>query len=275
MKEELWKDVIGFDGIYQISNLGNVRKIVNGGFKYIAHPSDGRIDLYDGNGERTRYSISKLLYTHFGIPSEEGEIWADVEGEDYIKVSNQGRLFNTKTGHFINYCHSSNLCISKLVVKSFGLPTKDGEEWRDITGHENYQVSNFGRVRNIETGRILKLHDVGRNRKYKRVGLEDGKYYLVHRLVAQEFIPNTDPEHLTQVNHKDEDPSNNHSDNLEWCDAKYNVNYGTRANRMSETFAQKRRDKLANCKTEEERQKAIKDLKSAERVRRHYWKHKK
>lgn len=51
----------------------------------------------------------------------------------------------------------------------------------------------------------------------------DGKKQLVHRLVAETYIPN--PNKLPCVNHKDEDKTNNHVDNLEWCDYQYNSEY--------------------------------------------------
>ena len=59
------------------------------------------------------------------------------------------------------------------------------------------------------------------------------KMFFVHRLVAEAFLPN--PDNLPQVNHKDEDKSNNRVDNLEWCSQLYNNIYGSRMERQVNT----------------------------------------
>ena len=100
------------------------------------------------------------------------------------------------------------------------------EIWKDIKGYNGkYQISNYGNVKNTKSSRLLKQ----RNKKYLEVVLYKNcqpKCYKIHRLVAEAFIPN--PTNLPIINHKDENKLNNNVDNLEWCDAKYNSNYGKR-----------------------------------------------
>lgn len=112
------------------------------------------------------------------------------------------------------------------------------EEWRDIAGYEGlYQVSNLGRVKSLNymhTGNE-KIRKTKKNKGYLQVSLwKNGKAHhtYVHRLVAETFIPNI--KNLPQVNHIDENKENNRVDNLEWCDQKYNLNYGTRIERILE-----------------------------------------
>ena len=110
------------------------------------------------------------------------------------------------------------------------------EEWKPIKGYEGlYEVSNLGRVRTLE--HMEKFGNKKRVRKgrikstcmrnnYVCVQLSKNginKSINMHRLVAMMFIPN--PDNLPQVNHKDQDTTNNCIDNLEWCTTKYNIHY--------------------------------------------------
>lgn len=98
------------------------------------------------------------------------------------------------------------------------------EQWKPIDGFTNYEVSDIGRVRNVTTGRIKK-NFLNINGYYYAQLFHDGmvRLTLVHRLVAKAFVPN--PECLPEINHIDEDKTNNSASNLEWCSRAYNMKY--------------------------------------------------
>lgn len=108
------------------------------------------------------------------------------------------------------------------------------EIWKDIPNFEGlYKVNNTGDILSLYTNKILKpsKHKDG----YLLYNLhKDKKSYLVtgHRAVALAFIPN--PENLPLINHKDEDPSNNNVDNLEWCSHLYNNLYSNNGKRSGD-----------------------------------------
>lgn len=94
-----------------------------------------------------------------------------------------------------------------------------------------YYITTCGRV--FSTKGKLKELKLGVNRGYYHVCLQtksnERKTFKVHRLVSLAFIPN--PNNKPQINHKDENKSNNYVCNLEWCTATENNNYGTRTQR--------------------------------------------
>lgn len=108
------------------------------------------------------------------------------------------------------------------------------EKWLSIKDYEGlYEVSNLGRVRSLISNGLILKQSKDKN-GYHVVSLKR-KSFRVHRLVAIAFIPN--PNDLEQVNHKDEDKSNNTVHNLEWCDTKYNINYGTRNEQVRKSLS--------------------------------------
>ncbi len=106
-------------------------------------------------------------------------------------------------------------------------------EWKPVKEYsDRYLISNTGDVLSLKTNKILKQE---LRRGYLSVQLFNGKrykHYSIHRLIADHFIDN--PYNYLYVNHKDENKLNNNVNNLEWCTAAYNVNYGTAKERARE-----------------------------------------
>ena len=124
------------------------------------------------------------------------------------------------------------------------------EVWKDIFGYEGlYQISNYGNVKSMRRFNRMSKQDekvgyfreekllkkVKRRLGYLQVSLAKNgntKNVMIHRLVAEAFIPN--PNNFYCINHKDENPSNNNVENLEWCTIQYNNAYGARNKRVSQ-----------------------------------------
>jgi len=116
------------------------------------------------------------------------------------------------------------------------LNTHMREEWKDIEGYEGlYQVSNSGQIKSLQINKILKPVLANKKAKisYYRISLcknAKSKAYLIHRLVANAFIPN--PENKPCVNHLDCITSNNKRSNLEWVNHSENVIHSIKMGRI-------------------------------------------
>lgn len=136
------------------------------------------------------------------------------------------------------------------------------EKWLDVVGYEGiYEISDEGRVRSKEgkttfskqhgtrswKGRLLKPRPSTQG--YLRVSLfknKKRKEFLIHRLVAEAFIPNPDNKEI--INHKDGNKRNNNLKNIEWCNYKDNLQhaYDNKLNKREKTI------KITNKATKQE-----------------------
>ena len=167
------------------------------------------------------------------------------------------RYTNSKTKVVVTHKEVGDVMVYPLTflkgeMKESAFALLEGEEWRDVVGLEQYyQVSNKGRVRskdrkskaNKNGERVYKgkiINGIKNKQGYVRMVLKvrpKSIAVFLHRLVAQAFLPNED--NLPFVNHKDENPLNNCSDNLEWCTQEYNNTYGTAIQRALITKAKR------------------------------------
>lgn len=135
-----------------------------------------------------------------------------------------------------------------------------GEIWK-LTEFPYYVISNLGRLKRLAHTAIIKREGAEYLQSYPericRPSVNQHGYLtfqfrrykkakLIHRLVAEAFVAN--PDNLPIINHKDENPSNNKADNLEWCTLKYNANYGSCRERHSKSLTKVRKRLNLNIK---------------------------
>jgi hypothetical protein len=234
---EIWIDIKGHEGCYQISNHGKVKSldrivIKSNGVKMFRKGQIMTSVNYDGymrvRVEKKVLSVHRLVAKHF-IPNPENFSQVDhIDG-------------NTLNAHVDNlrWCNGgSNMKNawnnrSRTMSKHKAPNLLNGEIWKTINniGKDFYQISNFGRVRALKHTTISidnktyyipeKLITQHKGRAdYFRVTLNE-KAHRVHILVAKEFIKN--PNNLPDVDHINGDKNNNSVENLRWSSKSDNM----------------------------------------------------
>lgn len=111
------------------------------------------------------------------------------------------------------------------------------EIWKEIEGYDgDYIISNFGKVKSLRFNKRIPLKQIKHSRGYLVVNLFKNKIpkkFLLHRLVAENFIEN--PENKPEVNHLNGDKSNNHISNLEWATYSENTKHAWKTGLMENT----------------------------------------
>ena len=257
LPNEVWNDFPEFEDYYQISNMGRVktkhRSYVSLQKHTIEHPEE-LVKIQTSGSE-----IEHIFYPRVFLRNKTGFAVRLIHLiVAQLFVPNDDPIAKTKIVHIDgnkNNCRASNL---KWIVPENGLESGDmltREVWRPVIGFENdYEVSSFGRVRSkekvvsdvkgrtyIKYSKILSpdekiMNDYRGRGKYLRITLSNGSkliHKLVHRLVAEAFIPNDDPENKIEVNHKDGIKNHNHVGNLEWVTSEENRKHAIDTDLMS------------------------------------------
>lgn len=243
MDKEIWKEIEGYSG-YQVSNLGRVRsnRGIRTGDWYELRPSlsvlgQARVTLFKDRRPKT-VVIARLVIMAF--------VKKDIK--DYVVRHYDSDPMNNRLDNLCVFFKRNQSFRNLTFYKEPAVYARDlpGEKWKEILIDERkYAVSNLGRVKNLWQRRknpILRQNTATNGYKYVLIRV-DGKQkmHLTHRLVAYCFCKKPTDFHeqsnrYYQVNHKDENPSNNRADNLEWVTAKENINYGHHNERIAKAL---------------------------------------
>lgn len=207
---EEWKDIPNFEGLYRVSNFGNVWSLKTNKMMQLVPDKYGSLLIsLRFKDKQKQYTLHKLVASVF-IP--EFNSWSKVTHVDGNKHNNR----------------IDNLKIENKFQKN-DQKLKEDEVWKDVERYEGlYQISNYGKVKSFkhrvhgENGVILKPHEYDAYSQYKLSDSNNKEERIpAHRLVATAFIPN--PNNYPEVNHKNGVKTDNRVQNLEWCTRQQNI----------------------------------------------------
>ncbi len=228
--QEIWSKIKDLTHTkYLISTYGNIKNTETG---YILEPnykSGYPTVLITHQNISKTYKVHKLVAKTF-LPNYNDKLVVNhIDGNK--TNSNLSNLECISQSENIKHAYSTGL----LVIPSYNKFESNLSDEQDFMKQKSKKIPNFSNYSATENGKIFshktKKYIRGQinNEGYVRLGLygENGeKKFLIHRLIAQTFIPNI--ENKPQVNHIDSNKSNNCVDNLEWITNKENREHSLR-----------------------------------------------
>lgn len=220
---EIWKDIKDFEN-YEVSNFGRVRNKSNGQFPngYIMGNGYKYIMLKKDDHTKKMIGLHRLVASNFVNNPDSKKKVMHVDGN---KLNNG---FDNLKWVFRNEFEKKPKKEKQVIDKSKFIIKEDInneliEEWKAINEYENYEISNFGRIKNINNGKILKqvivagYYTVGLTKKKQRKTLQ------IHSLVAKSFLDKNKNDNKI-IDHKDNNKLNNRIDNLRLITQSENIN---------------------------------------------------